>query len=113
VTYELKTAPDASAPGRDLYRSVTRNLLPLSTPDVTEQLMLHGVSSLKFSCYDGMQWDDTWDTTSSTAIYTNLPAAVRVDIQMAGPSSVQPIEFVVPIDSQSRTNLVLTTGTGS
>jgi hypothetical protein len=36
-----------------------------------------------------------------------------VDIQMAGPSSVQPIEFVVPIDSQSRTNLVLTTGTGS
>jgi len=113
VTYELKTPTDASAVGRDLYRSVTRNLLAVSTPDVTEQLMLSGVRSVKFSCYDGTQWDDTWDTTNPTATYTNLPLAVRVDIQMAGRSDLQPIELVVPIDSQSRTNMVLTsTGTG-
>jgi hypothetical protein len=109
VTYELKTPTDSSAVGRDLYRSVTRNLLAVSTPDVTEQLMLNGVQSLKFSCYDGTQWNDTWDTTSPTAINTNLPMAVRVDIQMAGRSDLQPIELVVPIDSQSRTNMVLTT----
>jgi type II secretion system protein J len=114
VTYELKTPADASAAGRDLYRSVTRNLLAMSTPEVTEQLMLSGVQSLKFSCYDGTQWDDTWDTTNPSSTYTNLPTAVRVEIQMAGRSDLQPIELVVPIDSQSRTNMVLTsTSTGS
>ncbi|MGA2246175.1 MAG: type II secretion system protein GspJ [Verrucomicrobiota bacterium] len=113
VTYELRTPADASAAGRDLYRSVLRNLLAIGTPEVTDQLMLNGVASLKFSCYDGMQWDDTWDTTDPTAIYTNLPTAVRVDIKMAGRSDMAPIEIVVPIDSQSRTNMVLTTTTGS
>jgi hypothetical protein len=89
-------------------------LLAASTPDVTEQLMLSGVQSLKFSCFDGMQWNNTWDTTSSTAVNTNLPVAVRVDIQMAGRPDIQPIEVVVPIDSQSRTNMVLASpGTGS
>ena len=113
VTYELKTPATAAAAGRDLYRSVTRNLLALSTPDVTEQLMLNGVASLKFSCYDGAQWNDTWDTTDPTAVNTNLPLAVRVDIQMAGRPDLQPVEILVPIDSQSRTNVVLTTPTGS
>jgi hypothetical protein len=69
---------------------------------------------VKFSCYDGTQWNDTWDTTNPTAVETNLPVAVKVDIQMAGRADLQPIEIVVPIDSQSRTNMVLTTtGTGS
>jgi len=113
VTYELKTPLNsASANGRDLYRTVTRNLLAINTPDITDQLMLSGVESIKFSCYDGAQWDDDWDTTSPTAIYTNLPAAVKVDIKMAGLLNAQPIEIVVPIDSQSRTNMVLTTPAG-
>lgn len=109
VTYELKTPTGPSAVGRDLYRSVTRNLLAVSTPDVTEQFMLSGVASVKFSCYDGTQWNDTWDTTNPTATNTNLPVAVKVDILMSGRSDLQPIEIVVPIDSQSRTNMVLTT----
>lgn len=112
VTYELRAPANPAAEGRDLYRSVTRNLLSLSTPEVTDQLMVSGVASLKFSCYDGAQWDDVWDTTDPTAIYTNLPAAVRVDIQMAGPAGLGPIEMVVPIDAQARTNAVLETGTG-
>jgi len=113
VTYELRNPTVSSAVGRDLYRSVMRNLLAVATPDVTDQLMLSGVASLKFSCYDGTQWNDAWDTTDPTAINTNLPAAVRVDIQMAGRSDLGPIEIVVPIDSQSRTNMVLTASTGS
>jgi len=112
VSYELRSPTDSSVVGRDLYRSVTRNLLTISTPEVTDQLMLSGVQSLKFSCYDGASWDDVWDTTDPTAIYTNLPTAVRVDIQMAGPANLGPIEIVVPIDSQSRTNMVLTSSTG-
>jgi hypothetical protein len=108
VTYELKTPTSQSANGRDLYRSITRNLLALNTPEVTDQLMLSGVTSMKFSCYDGAQWNDTWDTTSMSSLNTNLPLAVRVDIQMAGNANAQPVEIVVPIDSVARTNMVLT-----
>jgi type II secretion system protein J len=107
VTYELKTPTSQSAVGRDLYRSVVRNLLPLTTPDVQDQLMLNGVASVKFSCYDGAQWQDVWDTTDPTTINTNLPLAVKVDIQMAGRADSGPVEIVVPIDSVARTNAVL------
>ena len=84
VTYELKQSADRSATGKDLVRSVTRNLLTLTTPEVEDQLMMSGVASIKFSCFDGSQWQDTWDTTSLTSVNTNLPVAVRVDIQLAG-----------------------------
>jgi len=115
VTYELKQPADRSAPGQDLVRSVTRNLLTVTTPEVEDQLMMSGVASIKFSCFDGAQWQDAWDTTSLASANTNLPVAVRVDIQMShsGNAPTEPIEIVVPIDSQSRTNRVLTTTTGS
>ena len=109
VTYELKQPANRDAVGRDLYRSVVRNLLSITTPDVQDQFMLSGVQDIKFSCFDGAQWQETWDTTGVTSTYTNLPLAVRVDIQMAGQSSAntEPIELVVPIDAQVRTNAVL------
>ena len=47
VTYELKNPADASAPGKDLYRSVLRNLLAASTPTVDDQLMVRGGTSVK------------------------------------------------------------------
>ena len=111
VTYELKNSTGAS--GRDLYRSVTRNLLTETTPDVEDQLMIRGVDSVEFSAYDGMQWNDSWDTTDTTSANTNLPVAVRVDIQLddgGGGKNGQPIEILVPIDSQSRTNSTSTVG---
>src|SRR5487761_2416144 len=108
VSYELKPPADRAATGQDLVRSVTRNLLTLTTPEIEDQLMLSGVASIKFSCYDGAQWQDTWDTTGLTAVSTNLPLAVRVDIQMAGDNNAGPVEILVPIDSVSRTNTVLT-----
>jgi type II secretion system protein J len=113
VTYELKDSTDRSAAGKDLVRSIARNLLTITTPEVEDQLMLSGVASIKFSCFDGSQWQDTWDTTGVTSVNTNLPLAVRVDIQMSGNNNPQPIEILVPIDSQSRTNMVLSTTTGS
>jgi type II secretion system protein J len=115
VTYELKQPTTRNAVGRDLYRSVVRNLLSLTTPGVQDQLMLTGVQDIKFSCFDGAQSQDTWDTTGATSTETNLPLAVRVDIQMAGssPANTQPIEMVVPIDVQARTNAVLTTTSGN
>ena len=116
VTYELREPTDRNAAGRDLYRSVTRNVLATTQPDVDDQWMLGGVQSIEFSCYDGSQWSDTWDTTGITSVNTNLPVAVRVRILLAGnnPSATSPIEMLVPVDSRSRTNAVLNaTGTGS
>jgi type II secretion system protein J len=111
VTYGLKNSTDTSG-RRDLYRSVSRNLLSTSTPEVEEQLLLPGVESVKVSCYNGAQWLDAWDTSDATSVNTNLPLAVRVQIQMAGGNAEGALQLVVPIDSVSRTNMVLT-GTGS
>jgi general secretion pathway protein J len=107
VTYELKDAAVPGGPGgKDLIRSVTRNLLNTVSPEVDDQWMMSGVQDIKFECFDGLQWNDTWDTTSGN---TNLPVAVRVRIELAGAGSrgsQEPMEIVVPIDSQSPTNQI-------
>ena len=107
VTYGLKSPIPATGSGKDLIRTVTRNLLSETTPEVEEQWMLGNVQNLRFQCYDGVQWADQWDTSLTSATgTTNLPIAVRVLIQMASAKGValSPVEIVVPIDSQSRTN---------
>ncbi len=109
VTYQLRLPADRSAPGKDLIRSVTRNLLATVTPQPQDQWMLAGVESVTYSCYDGTQWRDYWDTTVTD---TNLPIAVRVRIQFSGESS-GPAEIVVPIDAQPRTTPAIVTNTGS
>jgi len=106
VTYELRDPANGNMQGKDLIRSVTRNLLTTTTPDVEDQWMLSGVQSITISCYDGSQWWPTWDTTGLTSANTNLPVAVRVDIQPVG-SQMAPIELLVPIDSQSHTNVTI------
>lgn len=108
VTYELKEPAERTANGgKDLIRSVTRNLLNTVTPEVDDQWIMGGVQDITFECYDGTQWLGTWDTTLGN---TNLPVAVRVRIQLAGAGSdgsdQQPIEMVVPIVSQPITNQI-------
>ena len=109
VTYGLRDPATQNATGKDLIRSVTRNLMS-STPAMSadDQLMMSGVQSVTISCYDGVQWWPTWDTTGLTSANTNLPVAVRVDIQPVG-NQMAPIEMIVPIVSQIRTNAVLDT----
>ena len=107
VTYELKNSTEVAG-RRDLFRSVTRNLLSLSsTPEVEDQLMLGSVESVKFTCFDGSRWQETWDTSDVTSLYSNLPLAVRVEIQMAGGNAQEPIQMVVPIDCVARTNMIV------
>jgi type II secretion system protein J len=116
VTYELKEPSTRAANGgKDLVRSVTRNLLNTVTPEVDDQWMMGGVQDITFECYDGTQWLGAWDTTLGN---TNLPVAVRVRIQLASSagtgSDQQPIEMVVPIVSQSVTNQIqITTSAGN
>jgi type II secretion system protein J len=106
VTYGLKSSVPGTTAGKSLTRTVTRNLLSDLTPEIEEQSLLAGVQSFSVECFDGLQWYDQWDTTSTSTVNTNLPLAVRVRIQMTGKGStpLQPIELFVPIDSQSRTN---------
>jgi hypothetical protein len=87
--------------------------MAITTPDVQDQWMMSGVQHIEFLCFDGSQWSDTWDTTGITSVNTNLPVAVRVRIQLTenNGANLEPIEILVPIDSQSRTNATLNTTT--
>jgi prepilin-type N-terminal cleavage/methylation domain-containing protein len=112
VSY-LLVNPTNGVTGRDLFRSVTRNLLaPVAEQPVMQPLMSR-VENIYFSYYDGTQWRDTWDSTSPevTTGQTNmLPTAIKVQIQLAAEQRRQalppPIELVVPIMVQVRTNQV-------
>jgi type II secretion system protein J len=96
ITYGVKD--------KQLVRGVTRNVLAAVAPTPDDQMLVDGVDSVQFDCYDGTQWRSTWDTTLAD---TNLPIAVRVRIQMAGASpNRQPIELIVPVNAQSSTNQV-------
>lgn len=110
VTYELKPSGDPSAPGKDLIRSVTRNLLATVTPMPEDQRLMGGINNIEYSCYDGTQWRNYWDTTMTD---TNLPGAVRVRIQLAGSDNSQPIEMIVPVDAQPRHTPTITRATGN
>src|SRR5208337_2643495 len=44
VTYALRDAADRNAAGRDLVRSITRNLLTTTTPDIEDQTLMSGVA---------------------------------------------------------------------
>lgn len=98
VTYALRdTEPPARDGSRELVRSVTRNLLNTVTPESEDQPLLSGVKEILFDCFDGTQWQPTWDSAGGS---TNLPAAVRVSIQLAdGEGEPTVITTVVLISS--------------
>ena len=104
VMYYL-AEPTNGLPGRDLFRSVSRNLLPVLQYQPDRQWLMGGVETLMFSFYDGSQWRDTWDSTTET---TALPLAIRVEIQMVGqntrPGLEAPIQLVVPMALYAPTN---------
>jgi type II secretion system protein J len=103
VTYRLRDAADrSSGTGKELVRSVTRNLLATITPTPDERVLLANIATLEIECYDGTQWRNTWDSTQQD---TNLPVAVRMRILAAEPPpNPQPIELLVPINVQTTTN---------
>ncbi len=114
VAYALVPSLDRAAPGLDLVRAVSRNLLPPNTPDVpVQQWLLGGVRSLTFTYFDGIQWRPTWDSTTTDptlSISNSLPLAIKVQIYMAPqPGAAQtgqlaPVEMIVPLMVQVNTN---------
>lgn len=93
--------------GKDLIRAITRNLLadPQAAPD--EQVLLSGVSSMQLAFYDGTQWQESWDSTTQDPA---VPRAIRCRIDFAGDRlsglSNSPIQLVIPLVVQGRTNAV-------
>ncbi len=99
VSYQLVSSTNLSSTGRDLVRSVTRNLLPTLQDQAVKQSLLTGVQSITFQFHDGTQWRDSWDST--TADSARLPHAIKVQLQMAAEPSARtlptPVELVVPL----------------
>ena len=108
VSYQLKDSLNRNGSrGKDLVRVATRNLLATMNQDANERWLMGGIESVQFECFNGADWRDSWDTSLGD---TNLPLAVRVNIVLAKENggSVQrgqPLEMVVPLVSQTRTNL--------
>ncbi len=104
VSYYL-AQPTNNVVGRDLIRSVTRNLLPTLAEQPEDQWLMSGVESIFFTFYDGTQWGDSWDSTTQP---TQLPLAIKVTIQLAPEENERvlpaPIELVVPLPTQASTN---------
>ncbi len=102
VAYRLRDPADRTLPGKELVRSVTRNLLATTTPTPDEEVLLGGITSLEIECYDGSQWRNTWDTTLSDS---NLPTAVLFRFHWADAAPNRPpLELLVPITVQISTN---------
>ena len=114
VAYEVRdSGAGLSAHGRELIRSVTRNLLANGTQETRDQFLMGNVDSMEVACYDGSIWQDTWDTSLTS---TNLPTAVRLRIRLAGATGMaalktEPYEIVVPLVCEARTNAATTTTT--
>jgi type II secretion system protein J len=113
VTYGLQAPTDNSANnGKDLIRTVTRNLLTTGAEDDDEQNLASGIESLTFSYFDGNNWIDSWDDSTET----NLPMAVRVNVQMAADQNAarpDPIQLLVPLMVQTHTNQLDNSDDGS
>lgn len=115
VTYQLTESLDRSrARGKDLIRSVTRNLLNTGIEEPVEQRLAGNVETMEFWCYNGTDWRNTWDSANGD---TNLPVAVKVLLYMAADYSAdirnrQPLELLVPLTTQARTNQTSSSSSG-
>lgn len=115
VNYQLMEPLDpANSYGRDLVRSVTRNILATATPTPDMQHLLSHVQNVNFEFFDGSQWREDWNTANGDS---GLPLAVRAHIQLApneaaGELSQQPLEMVVLLETESLTNATQVAGGG-
>jgi general secretion pathway protein J len=110
VSYLLQASTNRSE-GQDLFRSVVRNLLPSVDEQTVLQPLMTNVQSVLFDYYDGVQWRQTWDSSTAdprTGLTNAMPHAVRVQITLASEQAQRrtalPIELVVPLTVQARTN---------
>jgi len=114
VSYFLAPSTN-NTPGQDLFRSVARNLLPITQDETTDQFMMSGVESIAFQYFDGNAWKDTWDSTqadSSTGLSNNVPGAIKMQLALYNENrslgTPAPVELIVPVMVLARTNVSAT-----
>jgi type II secretion system protein J len=106
VSYYLSPAADG-APTKDLVRVLTRNLLPAIEATTENQTLLTGVTSAAISFFDGENWLDTWDSTTTSS----LPTAIKFSLVLAprdrntSRADPAPIELLVPVLVKTSTTL--------
>jgi prepilin-type N-terminal cleavage/methylation domain-containing protein len=66
-------------PEQVLVRRVTTNLLSQVAVEGAEEILCRGVRSLNIRYYDGLTWQDTWD---STLLENVIPNAVEVVVEL-------------------------------
>ena len=104
INYQLAEPLDRDkALGKDLVRSVNRNLLAYSAQTPDTRRLVGNIEKLEFFFYDGAQWRDIWDTSAGD---TSLPQAVRVRIYPAveprlATQRLEPVELIVRIQARS------------
>lgn len=115
VAYILRepTNNASQAIGRDLWRIVTRNLLPQLNETLEEQLLLSDVDRFEMTFFDGFTWRTSWGGTNETV---PLPRAVRIDLVVAeaepsersrgmmGKRNLLPFRLIVPVMVTAATN---------
>jgi prepilin-type N-terminal cleavage/methylation domain-containing protein len=94
----------AGLTGSDLIRGITRNLLASTPESPAPHKLLGNVQNLRFSYFDGTNWNDTWSVTLS-----NVPLAIKAFLTFTQPGDGKPanppLQFVVPVLSQLSTNM--------
>ena len=115
VAYILRepTNNASQAIGRDLWRIVTRNLLPQLNETLEEQLLLSDVDRFEMTFFDSFTWRTSWGGTNETV---PLPRAVRIDLVVAeaepsersrgmmGKRNLLPFRLIVPVMVTAATN---------
>lgn len=98
ISYYLAEPTNQVGGGLELFRLVTRNLLPVQQEEFESQFLMGGVIRLVFLFYDGLEWRETWD--SSLEIMP-MPLAVKVEMELAGDENEteepEIVRLVVPI----------------
>jgi hypothetical protein len=113
VEYYVDTDPNTgSSTSGMLVRMVYRVVLADTRTISSEDYLLHGVTSMELSFFDGTEWNDTWQVTDDAP---DLPVAVKVTLHLEAPdknSSVPPpIEIEMPWETQRSMPTTTTTST--
>lgn len=109
ISYTLGVSTNGGT-ARDLYRTVTRNLLPTALQETEQQALLRNVEALDLFYHDGTQWKEYWDSTTETL---KLPRAIKVQITLEGQSArygPPPVELIVALVDAGTNDLSQTTG---
>ena len=113
VTYYLRPPTNfTTRAGQDLFRAVTRNLLPSAEEQPMERFLLSDVEEIHFLFYTGTEWRESWDSSTEEM---PLPKAIKVQLLMAGEVEQDtraraPVELLVPIIIEASTNTTTNAG---